>query len=89
MRRRHHGGLRRGHVGGELLVEGLMLDGELDAAAGDRVGEEGVGEGAAGEHRRQLERRLAVVGGKPGHVDEADHRGVVRGGLRDDDAAVG
>ena len=78
-----------GHVGGELLVERVLPDGELVAAGGDRVGDGGVGEGAAGEHGRQLERRLAVLGREPVHVHESDHGVVVRRGLGDHHAAVG
>ena len=85
----HDGGLRRGHVGGELLVERVLPDGELVPAGRDRVGGEGLGEGAAGEHRRELERRFPVVGREPGDVHETDH-GVVAGrGLGDHDATVG
>ena len=87
--RSHHGGLRCGHVGGELLVERVLPDGELVAAGGDRVGAGGVGEGAAGEHGPQLERRLPVLGREPVHVHESDHGVVVCRGLGDHHAAVG
>src|SRR5690606_30189455 len=42
-----------------------------------------------GEHGRQLERRLLVLGGERGDVHETDDRVVVRGGLGDHDPAVG
>ena len=47
--RPHDGGLRRGHVRGELPAEHVLPDGEIVAAGGDRVRGKGVGEGAAGE----------------------------------------
>jgi hypothetical protein len=71
------------------VVVDLPLDGEISAAVGERVGGELIGPRAPGEHGRELERRLAVVGGEGVDVHERDDGVVAGGGLGDHHAGIG
>ena len=65
----HLASCRRRDIGGELVVEHISADRELGAAVGQRVGVEGVSQGAAREACRELQCALARVGREGRHVD--------------------
>ena len=84
----HPRGLRRRHVGAELLVEALLDDRQVGRAVAARDGLQRVAERAAGEDRRQLEAALAGQRGERGDVDEPDDLAGVGVDVRHDGAAV-